>query len=288
MAELARNTSDSSAQSAQLIAASSAQVATGLKQSIVAVKTLPSLVVREVSRFFFDAVFGRTAPPKGSSTKGSDSNRREGASVGAGVVSLLTGAESRESPSSSNAISNDGAGNNLPIEPMVEQRNKDSDREGSTREQRPETGGARGRSAVPAGRAKSAGDNEAKPENAWGMKQALERINDAISRVTQSDSSNVQETDAPIASDNHHFTVVEVDDQEDGFRKFTMYAEDDELMLEPWQFRFNDSVMQIEVFIRDPKQVPTMMEHAAEFEESLSSTTGLTVVLSFYCPGKTK
>lgn len=288
MAELARNASDSSAKSAQLIAAAAPQVATSLKQSIVAVKTLPSLVVKEVSRFFFDAVFGRAAAAKGSSGKGGDAKSKDGASVGAGVISLLTGTESRETVSTANASGNDGAGNNQPTELMVEQRNKDGDREGSQREQRAETGGARGRSAVQASRSHGAEETDAKHQNAWGMKQALERINDAINRVTQSDSSIVEESNALVTSDKHHFTVVEVDDQEDGFRKFTMYAEDDELMLEPWQFRFNDSVMQIEVFVRDPKQVPTMMEHAAEFEESLSSTTGLTVVLSFYCPGKTK
>jgi hypothetical protein len=77
------------------------------------------------------------------------------------------------------------------------------------------------------------------------------------------------------------FTLVEQDDEDPKFRRFLMYAEDDDLMEEPWIIRFNDDEIYLEVHVRDPKQVPMMMEHAAEMEADLQERIGVKVVLAF-------
>jgi hypothetical protein len=77
------------------------------------------------------------------------------------------------------------------------------------------------------------------------------------------------------------FTLVEQDDEDPDFRRFLMYAEDDDLMEEPWIIRFNDNEIYLEIHVRDPKQIPMMMEHAAEMETDLQERIGVKVVLAF-------
>jgi hypothetical protein len=77
------------------------------------------------------------------------------------------------------------------------------------------------------------------------------------------------------------FTLVEQDDEDPKFRRFLMYAEDDDLMVEPWIIRFNDDEIFLEIHVRDPKQIPLMMEHAAEMETDLREKIGIKVVLAF-------
>ncbi len=278
MAELARNSSEAMSPSAQLIAAAAPQVATGAKQSIVSLKTLPSLVVREIARLFTDAMQGRAIAGKNYSSKGSDSKAKEAKEKGTPDSSLLAVLTNADDPKS-----------NQRPEQLAEQRSKDSEREVPHWQERPEGMPTRSQRATSQPQNIEPNKKQEKAQDAaWGLQQALERINEAINRVAQSDSQSAPESDELVVGDDHHFTVVEVEDEENGFRKFTMFAEDDDLMLEPWQFRFSDSVMQIEVFVRDHKQLPIMMQQAPKFEESLSLSTGLKVVLSFYCPVNSK
>jgi hypothetical protein len=77
------------------------------------------------------------------------------------------------------------------------------------------------------------------------------------------------------------FTLVEQDDEDPKFRRFLMYAEDDDLMEEPWSIRFNEDEIYLEIYMRDPKQIPMMMKQAADMEAEMSERIGIKVVLSF-------
>jgi hypothetical protein len=275
MAELARNSNEAQTPTAQLLAAAAPQVATAAKQSIVSLKTLPSLVVREVSRLFTDAIYGKGLLGKNVSNRGSDSKSKDKLTSEGSLVAVVTNADSRESSQRP--------------EQLVEQRHKDSERESQYHAERTEVLLNRNpRLASQPQQVQIKNKQEKSQDGSWGLQHALERINEAINRVAQSDTDDVADCGEIVLGDDHHFTVVEVEDEENGFRKFTMFAEDDDLMLEPWQFRFSDSVMQIEIFVRDQKQLPMMMKQAPKFEESLAQSTGLKVVLSFYCPVNAK
>jgi hypothetical protein len=283
MSELSRSHQDSSARTASLIAAPPAQVVTGIRQSIIAVRALPSLVMREVGRLFVDSLFAKPALMRSPQKKGADGNPTPLGDLQGNLSTVLNGRDPADS------LSGTGQNSSSQYEAVNEQRAKELEQENERSDRRNESGGSsKGRATKENSRNASPDSKPNSPDNSWGMKYALERINEAINRITESDV----EIEGPFGNvevmENHHFTVVEVDDQEDGYRKFTMFAEDDELMLEPWQFRFNDSVMQIEVYVRDPKQLPLMMERTTEFEASLAESTGLKVVLSFYCPGRNK
>jgi hypothetical protein len=77
------------------------------------------------------------------------------------------------------------------------------------------------------------------------------------------------------------FTLVELDDDDARFRKFQMFADDDDFMEQPWQIRFKEDVIYLEVFVKNPKHLPMMVKNAPSMEISLGEKTGLRVVLSF-------
>jgi hypothetical protein len=284
MSELSNNLSQSAAHSGAVVLAPNAHVAVGIKQSITVVRALPSLLVREISRLFLDTLFGR--PNVSRSATGQSSDKNGSASINLlGQGSLLSAPPEGADFAAALSFSKQP----VTLDQMSEAMPKEVEREIERNDRHAEPAvSQKGKGSKEPTRDGGSPASKTPTEPAWGMKQALEKINEAIKRITESEPSSEFDPMEFEVREDHHFTVVEVDDQENGYRKFTMFAEDDEFMLEPWQFRFNETIMQIEIFVSDPKQLPIMMERTTELETSLSQSTGLQVVLSFYCPGKRK
>jgi hypothetical protein len=116
-----------------------------------------------------------------------------------------------------------------------------------------------------------------------------ERLEEVVAEVTAAmtelgaagDKKKKKSTTDDLSEFAVGFTLVEQDDDDPKFRRFLMYAEDDDLMEEPWIIRFNEDEIYLEVHVRDPKQIPLMMEHAAEMETDLQDRIGVKVVLAF-------
>ena len=115
------------------------------------------------------------------------------------------------------------------------------------------------------------------------VQEAIDDVVDAIRELSAMGprSKLMQDRDDSDLKYAVGFTLVEQDDPEEGFRRFTLYAEDDEELAEPWQLRFSEEHLAIEVFVREKADLQGMMANAIELEKSISERTGLKVTISF-------
>ena len=275
MSELAQNTAGGSLSKLNPQANVAVQILESHKHSSVAAKTAPTMVLRDVARLFAEAIFGKTKLARLFSEKRVGTNAKDGrAPSGDAEKNLTAGGQVAESQ----------AGGTVETSTVQHRTGKESETENQTKEQKSE-GSSQSKNRQSSGDS-SANSKQVGETHAWGMRQAIDRISDALAQVTAHEQTDG--TSAITVNESHQFTLVEIEDDEPGQRKFKMYAEDDELLLEPWQLKFSDTTMQIEVFVREAWQLPLMVNQAATFENELSASIGLRVVLSFNCPSAKK
>lgn len=286
MSELAQNTGGGSLAKLSPQANVAVQILESHNYTSVAAKLAPTIVLRDVARLFAEAIFGKSKLARLFSERRVPTNAKDGRTPARDTEKQPSGRGQIAEPqigvtNGQNESQAGGAGETT----VAQQRTgKETETENQAKEQKSEgSGQSKNR---PLNGDSNASSKLVGDTHAWGMKQAIDRISDALAQVTAQEQTD--QSSAITVNESHQFTLVELEDDEPGQRKFKMYAEDDELLLEPWQLKFSDTTMQIEVFVRDAWQLPLMVNQAATFESELSASTGLRVVLSFNCPSAKK
>jgi hypothetical protein len=221
-----------------------------------------------------------SASKDGRSAVSSDDKSGAGATElrsGNDVHTRVEGKESRQDQSGG-----DGGGSGGSKDRGDKSTDSFSDSKSETNKQ--QSGEARG--GANAGQAAKAQTNSSLTTKDEPIPERLEEVvAEVTAAMTELGSAGEKKKKKSITDDLSDFavgfTLVEQDDDDPKFRRFLMYAEDDELMEEPWIIRFNDDEIYLEIHVRDPKQVPLMMEHAAEMETDLQERIGVKVVLAF-------
>jgi hypothetical protein len=251
------------------------------------VSTAQAILTQSV-RMFDRALFGgarsndqksTSSPKEGRGSPSSDEKSSGGVAAelraGGDVHARIEGRESKQDQSGGDSGANKDRGD----------RNSDSLSDSKSDSAKSPSGEGRGSSgnASQSARASNNGSLAAKEE------PVPERLEEVVAEVTAAmtelssagERGKKKSTTDDLADFAVGFTLVEQDDEDSNFRRFLMYAEDDELMEEPWIIRFNDAEIYLEIHVRDPRQIPVMMEHAAEMETDLRERLGVKVVLAF-------